>query len=75
MCVSKIIATEISVTLMQLYLTFLYVFKLLWPEDDPLWMKHIGEINTTENTDVLMALYSFIWFTVAKQSAVTFSGM
>jgi hypothetical protein len=36
-------------------------FKVFYPEDGPLWLKHVAEINTTENIVVLMGLYSFIF--------------
>ena len=36
--------------------TVLCIFKIFWPEDKPLCLKMVAEINTTENTVVLTAL-------------------
>jgi hypothetical protein len=43
---------------MQIYTIGFYVFELFWHEDDPVWLQHVAEINTTDNTVPLMALYS-----------------
>jgi hypothetical protein len=37
-------------------------FKVFDPEDDPVWLKHAAEINTTDIIDVLTALYSFVTY-------------
>lgn len=35
-------------------------FKVFEPEDDPLCLKCVANINTTDNVVVLTSLYSFI---------------
>ena len=46
---------------MQLYIIFFFLlFKIFYPENDPVWLKHVAEINTTDIIDVLTVLYSFI---------------
>jgi hypothetical protein len=35
-------------------------FKVFYPDDDPVWLKNVAEINTTDIIDMLTARYSFI---------------
>jgi len=57
-------------TITQFYITFLCIFKVFYSEDEPLWLKHVAQINTMDNIVVLMALYSFI-----KEKSVTPLGL
>jgi hypothetical protein len=45
--------------IVQLYIALAYVLIVFEPEDDPLWLKHVAEINSRpiENTAGLTALY------------------
>lgn len=47
-------------TIMQFDTVLLCIFKVFQSEDEPLWLKHVAQINTMDNIVVLMALSSFI---------------
>lgn len=51
---------------MQLYLTLLYIVKVLKPEDDPLLLKLLAEINTIDNTVVCFHGFLFFNFITAQ---------
>lgn len=43
-------------------------FKVFYPEDDPVWLKHVAEINTTDITDAMTTL--FLYYTHPLGTAV-----
>jgi hypothetical protein len=45
---------------MQIYIIGFYVLKVFWHEDDPVWLQNVAEINTTDNTVLLTALYTSV---------------
>jgi hypothetical protein len=45
---------------MQPYIYLLCVCEVFQPDDDPMWMKLVAEMNTRDNIVALTAPYSFI---------------